>query len=34
MAPWEKTFPNEEPERMEDAAVYPDALQKCNQWYR
>jgi hypothetical protein len=23
--------PNEEPERMEDAAIYPDALQKCNQ---
>ena len=26
-------IPNEEPERMEDAAVFPDALQKCNQWY-
>ncbi len=26
-------IPNEEPERMEDAGVYPDALQKCNQWY-
>ena len=26
-------IPNEEPERMEDAAVYPDALQKVNQWY-
>ncbi|MFN9799177.1 MAG: phosphoheptose isomerase, partial [Bacteroidota bacterium] len=26
-------IPNEEPWRMEDAAVYPDALQKCNQWY-
>lgn len=26
-------IPNEEPERMEDAAVYPDALQKCNQWF-
>ncbi|MDZ4822884.1 MAG: phosphoheptose isomerase [Flavobacteriales bacterium] len=26
-------IPNEEPGRMEDAAVYPDALQKCNQWY-
>lgn len=26
-------IPNEEPERMEDAAVYPDALKKVNQWY-
>lgn len=26
-------IPNEEPERMEDAAVYPDALAKVNQWY-
>jgi uncharacterized HAD superfamily protein len=26
-------IPNEEPERMEDAGVYPDGLQKCNQWY-
>lgn len=26
-------IPNEEPERMEDAKHYPDALQKCNQWY-
>jgi hypothetical protein len=26
-------IPNEEPERMVDAAVYPDALQKVNQWY-
>jgi uncharacterized HAD superfamily protein len=26
-------IPNEEPERMEDAGVYPDALQKCNQWF-
>jgi hypothetical protein len=26
-------IPNEEPERMKDAAVYPDALQKVNQWY-
>lgn len=26
-------IPNEEPERMEDAAVYPDALEKVNQWY-
>jgi hypothetical protein len=26
-------IPNEEPERMEDAGVYPDALQKVNEWY-
>ncbi|HXC03447.1 MAG TPA: phosphoheptose isomerase [Bacteroidia bacterium] len=26
-------IPNEEPERMKDAAVYPDALQKVNQWF-
>lgn len=26
-------IPNEEPERMETAAFYPDALQKCNQWF-
>ena len=26
-------IPNEEPERMEDAAIYPDALEKVNQWY-
>ena len=26
-------IPNEEPERMEDAEVYPDALEKVNQWY-
>ncbi len=26
-------IPNEEPWRMENAEVYPDALQKCNQWY-
>jgi len=26
-------IPNEEPERMKDAAVYRDALQKVNQWY-
>ncbi|MEW6470304.1 MAG: phosphoheptose isomerase [Bacteroidota bacterium] len=26
-------IPNEEPERMEDAAFYPDALEKVNQWY-
>ena len=26
-------IPNEEPERMEDAAVYPDALAKVNQWF-
>ena len=27
-------IPNEEPERMEDAKVYPDALAKVNQWLR
>lgn len=26
-------IPNEEPERMEDAALYPDALEQCNKWY-
>lgn len=26
-------IPNEQPERMEDAGVYPDALAKCNQWF-
>lgn len=26
-------IPNEEPERMEDAEVYPDALAKVNQWF-
>src|ERR1035437_10883472 len=26
-------IPNEEPERMENAEVYPDALAKVNQWY-
>lgn len=26
-------IPNEEPERMIDAAVYPDALEMCNKWY-
>ena len=26
-------IPNEEPERMEDAEVYPDALAKINQWF-
>lgn len=26
-------IPNEEPERMGDAALYPDALEKINQWY-
>lgn len=26
-------IPNEESERMEDAEVYPDALQKVNQWF-
>jgi len=27
-------IPNEEPERMETAAVYPDALEILNKWYR
>ena len=26
-------IPNEEPERMEDAEVYPDVLAKVNQWF-
>ena len=26
-------IPNEEPERMKDAEVYPDALAKVNQWF-
>ncbi|MDO5655500.1 MAG: phosphoheptose isomerase [Flavobacteriaceae bacterium] len=26
-------IPNEEPERMLTAAVYPDALEMCNKWY-
>ena len=26
-------IPNEEPERMEDAAFYQDALEQVNQWY-
>ena len=26
-------IPNEEPERMEDAAVYPDALATVNKWF-
>lgn len=26
-------IPNEEPERMPDAAVYPDALDMLNKWY-
>ena len=26
-------IPNEEPWRMEDAAVYPDALETLNKWY-
>lgn len=26
-------IPNEEPERMADAAFYPDALKQCNAWY-
>ncbi len=26
-------IPNEEPERMADAAIYPDALETCNRWY-
>ncbi|MCH2234246.1 MAG: phosphoheptose isomerase [Crocinitomicaceae bacterium] len=25
--------PNEEPERMEDAEVYPDAIETINRWY-
>lgn len=27
-------IPNEEPERMEDAEVYPDAIKKVNEWYK
>ncbi|MFN4080157.1 MAG: phosphoheptose isomerase [Saprospiraceae bacterium] len=26
-------IPNEEPERMLDAELYPDALEMCNRWY-
>ena len=26
-------IPNEEPERMKDAKVYPDALTKVNEWF-
>lgn len=26
-------IPNEEPERMEDAALFPDAMEVCNKWY-
>lgn len=26
-------IPNEEPERMADAAFYPDALEQVNEWY-
>ncbi len=26
-------IPNEEPERMADAAVFPDAVETCNKWY-
>ncbi len=26
-------IPNEEPERMADAAIYPDALETCNRWF-
>jgi hypothetical protein len=26
-------IPNEEPERMVTAKCFPDALEKCNQWY-
>lgn len=26
-------IPNEEPERMKDAAIYPDALRTLNKWY-
>lgn len=27
-------IPNEEPERMVDAAIYPDALEIVNKWYK
>jgi uncharacterized HAD superfamily protein len=27
-------IPNEEPERMENAEVYPDAIKKINEWYK
>ena len=27
-------IPNEEPERMENAEVYPDAIKKVNEWYK
>ena len=26
-------IPNEEPERMVDAAVFPDAVETCNKWF-
>jgi hypothetical protein len=26
-------IPNEEPERMVDAAIFPDALETCNRWF-
>lgn len=26
-------IPNEEPERMADATLFPDALERCNTWY-
>ena len=26
-------IPNEEPERMKDAKIYPDALKTLNKWY-
>ena len=26
-------IPNEEPERMETAELYPDALETCNRWF-
>lgn len=26
-------IPNEEPERMVDAALYPDAVETCNSWF-
>ena len=26
-------IPNEEPERMVDAALFPDAVETCNRWY-
>lgn len=26
-------IPNEEPERMEDAELFPDAMETCNKWF-